>query len=236
MLRNKIQAIESDDPQYSQLTLEERRRRLRVRCYVKVDLGEVGRGIVTDLSMEGVRIKLSQPLAEGDEVSIRYHESGQGDVRCRTVWTKQEREQTVAGLAYHDSGENMRRSWVKYVLEGLGFDESKTFQRRKHIRAEASIPARVLSEPRQKGRVLNIGMGGALLETDTPLVPEDRILLEVCQWRILPALAVEAGVLQTRQEKSGGPYLSSLLFLEMEPEQVKLLGNYVIHLINQTEV
>lgn len=243
MLRNKIQGLEATDPHIERYSLAERRRRVRVRCYVRVRLDRAGTGdkaIVTDIGMEGVRLKTALPLETNDQVVIIYpeeHPGGElGKVACRVVWVQQVRDQIVAGLTYSDTRDNMRRSWVKFVLEELGFDESRTFQKRKFIRAEGTIPARLHDTEVTKGRVLNLGLGGALLESPQPMEVGHEVDLEICLWRILPALSLRCQVLQTRQEHPGGPYLHSLLFMGLDADQVKLLGNYVIYLINQTSL
>lgn len=241
MLRNKIQGLEATDPDVAQFDLAERRRRVRVRCYVRVQLqdGKQQAGaVVTDIGMEGVRLKTPLPLEPEQQVVLVYPDETQGNelgkVVCRTVWVKQARDQSIAGLTYSDTRENMRRSWVKYVLEELGFDEKRTFQRRKLIRAQGEVPARVFADQAFGGKVLNLGLGGALLQCDEPLAIGQEVELEICLWRILPALKLGCKVVASREEAPGGPRLHSMLFSGLAPEQIKLLGNYVIYLINQS--
>ncbi len=255
MLRNKIQGLEATDPDFPHLSLAERRRKLRVRTYIRLEIGrDSGRdhAIVTDLSLDGLRLRRSQPLIEGEKVEVYFPDGSEehrtGAVRCRVVWVQEigvpGRQSFEAGLSFEDSRENMRRSWVKYVLEQLGFDENKTFQKRKFVRAHGKIPARAylaLGEEFLSGQLLNLGVGGALLELDQPLEKEQMIHCEICLWRILPALRLPCKVLSVTSEPpepGGGEkirYHHCLLFLGMDIEQVKLLGNYVIFLINQTD-
>jgi hypothetical protein len=253
MLRNKIQGLEATDPDFPQLSLSERRKKLRVRTYIRMEFAtEEGRGsaIVTDLSLDGMRMRCQRPLKDGEPVEVFFPDGGDtdntGSVRCRAVWLQTleqvGRKSYEAGLSFEDSRDNMKRSWVRYVLEQLGFDESKTFQKRKYLRAMGQIPARVFTVHDGEslaGEVVNLGVGGALLSLDAPLEKDHQIHCEICLWRILPPLRLPCRIMGVAEdpEHSDGPprYLHSLLFLGMDTEEVKLLGNYVIFLINQTE-
>ena len=254
MLRNKIQGLEATDPDFPQLSLAERRKKLRVRTYIRLEVAtESGRvsAIVTDLSLDGMRMRCQHLVTEGQRVEVFFPDSSDpeatGSVRCRIVWVQKleqvGRASFEAGLAFEDSRDNMKRSWVRYVLEQLGFDESKTFQKRKFLRVKGKIPARIFTagggEP-LAGEVINLGVGGALLALDAPLERDSQIHCEICLWRILPALRLPCRVLAVREDTEhdgeGPPrHLHSLLFLGMDTEEVKLLGNYVIFLINQSE-
>lgn len=254
MLRNKIQGLEATDPDFPQLSLAERRKKLRVRTYIRLEFAtEQGRAsaIVTDLSLDGMRMRCQQPLVDGQHVEVFFPDSkdpdSTGSVRCKAVWLNElqqvGRKSYEAGLSFEDSRDNMKRSWVKYVLEQLGFDENKTFQKRKYVRAAGQIPARIFTvhegEP-LTGEVVNLGVGGALLNLTTPLPKDSQIHCEICLWRILPPLRLPCrvmGVAEDPEHQGEGPprHLHSLLFLGMDTEEVKLLGNYVIFLINQTE-
>ena len=254
MLRNKIQGLEATDPDFPQLSLAERRKKLRVRTYIRLEfVSTQGRGsaIVTDLSLDGLRMRCPTPLQDGEQVEVFFPDSSDnqstGSVRCKTVWLQQleqvGRATYEAGLAFEDSRDNMQRSWVKYVLEQLGFDESKTFQRRKFLRVKGQIPARVFTSQEDEavsGEVVNLGVGGALLALDEPLGKDRVIDCEICLWRILPALRLPCRIMNVapdhEHEGEGPPrHLHSLLFLGMDTNEVKLLGNYVIFMINQSE-
>jgi len=253
MLRNKIQGLEATDPDFPQLSLAERRKKLRIRTYIRLEIrvsDTSASAIVTDLSLDGLRIRCNYKLEEGDLVEVVLSDQKERDkygaVCCRAVWVTSfgspGRESFEAGLSFQDSRENMQRSWVKYVLEQVGFDERKTFQKRKYLRTSGRVPARVFtanSEDTVSGEILNLGVGGALLATKTPILNATQIHCEICLWRILPALRLPCRIMAVREDNSEDPevtqYLYSLLFLGMDTEQVKLLGNYVIFLINQTD-
>ena len=189
MLRNKIQGVEATDPDFPQLSLAERRQKLRVRTYIRLDMqvrGEKSSAIVTDLSLSGMRIKTSFELEQGDVVEVAFPDSENrlrtGALKCDVVWITalgpSGRTTYEAGLSFEINAVERNDSWVKYVLEQLGFDQSKTFQKRKYLRASGQVPARIFtSDPEQtmSGEVLNLGVGGALLASEKSLEKDDLI-------------------------------------------------------------
>lgn len=253
MLRNKIQGLEATDPDFPQLSLAERRKKLRVRTYIRLEIcvqEESASAIVTDISLDGMRIRCSQELREQDLVEVKFQDATSenpcGSVNCKVVWVTgfghPGSASYEAGLSFDNNGEEMERSWVRYLLEQLGFDENKTFQKRKSLRASGSVPARVFTSREDEtvtGEILNLGVGGALLGSKQALPQDALIHCEICLWRILPALRLPCRVLSVREDPAADGeetvYLHSLIFLGMDTEQVKLLGNYVIFLINQSE-
>ncbi len=245
MLRNVIQSIEATEAGELSDNLSERRRALRVRCYAHVELtidGEKYKGVATDIGLEGIRVKsVGAPLIAGSDIAVRYPGSTPGFelgvVRCQVLWAQRVGREFVAGLRYADSKENMRRSWIRYLLMELGFDETRTYQRRKHIRVDGSLPARVFSEGEQflvEPRVVNLGVGGALLEARNEGVRGIPVEVEISLWRILPTLCLAGHVIDVRQEPGTGLWLHSVQFTALDSDQIKLLGNYVINMINQT--
>lgn len=253
MLRNKIQGVEATDPNFPQLSLAERRQKLRVRTYIRLQVrsGEASASaIVTDLSIDGMRLRTNLEIEEGVEIEVIFPEQSDidptGTAVCRVIWVKplgaEARSLYEVGLTFKGNSSNLRSSWVRYVLEQLGFDEKKIFQKRRYLRAGGKLPARIFTIDQKEtisGEVLNLGVGGALLASTTKLPKGAQINCEVCLWRILPALRLSCKIMEVRQDSTISPdetyFLYSLIFLGMDTEQVKLLGNYIIFLINQAE-
>lgn len=245
MLRNVIQSIESMDAQEISQSLTEKRRGVRVKSYaqVRAHLGEQNhKAIVTELGVDGLRFKsMEAPLAQGQEVELRYASEVEGaeagPVRVQVAWVQKSGRDLVAGARYVDSRENMRRSWVRFLLMEIGFDDTRTYQRRKFIRVDASIPSRIFQESEvliSEARLVNIGIGGCLLESADSLEKDREVTVEMSLWRILPTLRLPASVIESRQDAETGLCLTSLKFGSMDSAQIKLLGNYVINMINQS--
>lgn len=245
MLRNVIQSIESMDAQEISQSLTEKRRGVRVKSYAQVR-AQVGdqdhKAIVTELGVDGCRFKsMEAPLVQGQEVELRYASEVEGadvgPVRVQVAWVQKSGRDLVAGARYVDSRENMRRSWVRFLLTEIGFDDTRTYQRRKFIRVDASIPSRIFDGSEvviPEARLVNIGIGGCLLESASSLEKGREVTVEMSLWRILPTLRLPAIVIETRHDSEAGFYLTSLKFGSIDSAQVKLLGNYVINMINQS--
>lgn len=242
MFKNQIQGLQSAGG----ATLEERRRMIRVRCYCHVEVqqaGETVKGVVTDLGVDGLRLKCPIKLEEGARVSIQYPGAppgtSAGGVQCAVIWSQPHPRyvESVSGLRYEDSKENLSQSWVRLVLQELGFDESRVYQRRKFIRANASIPARLEAPNRSQlpARVVNLGVGGALLEVNEEFPRDTQVTLDMSLWRILPTLSLPGSILDSRRDPESGLVLSGMRFSELNPQQIELLGKYVVYLLQNTE-
>lgn len=247
MLRNVFQSIESMDAETIAQGLAEKRRGVRVKSYAQSQVVLDGhppyRSVVTELSLDGMRLKsMDAPLAEGQLIDVVYTAAEDperlGPVRIQVAWVKRVGRELVAGARFADTRENMKRSWVRFLLQEIGFDESRTFQRRQHIRVDASIPSRLFlesgapGEAPVDGRIVNIGIGGALLETRVSVDSGRHGSLEMSLWRILPTLRLPVTILDQRHD--GELILLSLKFGALDAPQVKLLGNYIINMINQS--
>ena len=245
MLRNVIQSIESMDAQEISNTLVEKRRGLRVKSYAQVRAfvdDKEYKAIVVELGVDGLRMKsMEAPLEQGQEVELRYASdvdgAEAGPVRVQLAWVQKSGRDLVAGARYVDTRENMRRSWVRFLLTEIGFDDTRTYQRRKFIRVDASIPSRIFRDEEvliSEARLVNIGIGGCLLESAQSLEQDQLVTVEMSLWRILPTLRLPATVIALRNDPDSGLALTSLQFGVIDPSQVKLLGNYVINMINQS--
>ncbi|MBN9415643.1 MAG: PilZ domain-containing protein [Candidatus Eremiobacteraeota bacterium] len=245
MLRNVIQSIESMDAQEISNTLVEKRRGLRVKSYAQVRafVGDKEyKAIVVELGVDGLRMKsMEAPFEQGQEVELRYASevdgAEAGPVRVQLAWVQKSGRDLVAGARYVDTRENMRRSWVRFLLTEIGFDDTRTYQRRKFIRVDASIPSRIFRDEEvlvSEARLVNIGIGGCLLESAQALEKDQQVTVEMSLWRILPTLRLPATVIALRNDPDSGLALTSLQFGVIDPSQVKLLGNYVINMINQS--
>ncbi len=237
MFKNQIQGLQSAGG----TTLEERRRMIRVRCYCHVEVeqgAEKVKGVVTDLGVDGLRLKCPVKLDEGAAINIRYPGTDAGGVKCQVIWSNPHPRyvESISGLKYDDSSDNLRQSWVRLVLQELGFDESRVYQRRKFIRANASIPARLEAPNKSQltARVVNLGVGGALLEVNEEFPRDTPVELDMSLWRILPALSLGGVVLDSRRDPESGLVLTGMRFGEMNPQQVELLGKYVVYLLQNT--
>lgn len=240
MLKNAIQGLEPEHPDIASADPVQRRTMVRVRCYCPVEVaterGELARGTVTDIGVGGLRLRCQAPLVPHATVTLAYSQAESlaetRPLQCRVLWVQNGRRHCVAGARFEETP----RSWAAALLDELGFDEQGTYRRRRAVQPHAAIPGRV-SRGREivmaEARVVNLGLGGALLEGEEALDPGP-VRLDMCLWRILPTLSIDAEILDVR--RSRGTPTHSVRFPRLDGGQIRLLGNYLIYLIQQTAV
>ncbi|HXE73059.1 MAG TPA: PilZ domain-containing protein [Candidatus Nitrosotenuis sp.] len=225
-------------------SVEDKRRLIRLRCHFKVTCAQERRAFeaaVTDMGLGGMRLKVPERLKPGERVTVTNPAvEGKGlldSVRCAVVWCRKQRhsEQLEVGVRYDDTPANMARSWVKFVLRNLGFDERAIYQKRKNIRAATSLPCHMeLTSGKTEGRVVNLGVGGALVQSDYELPTGGRILLRIGPWQRLPALELGGQVRSGRFVPEGQVWLHGVRFINLSPAQVEVLGRYVITILRES--
>ena len=226
---------------------EERRRLIRLRCDYQVQC-VVDQTTITariaDMGLNGMRIRINQKLKPGSKMFV-YHPSRAADkveeeyVLCEVRWCRRRRdsEELEAGLKYADITGNMRRSWVKFLLKELGFDERAIYTRRKLIRADTTMVGELHSDDGQRleGVVVNLGAGGVLFESAKSFHPTCKVRLLVGPLGKLRALEVTGVILHIRPTPEGKLH-TSIRFEDLKAAQVKLLGQYVVHLLRMISV
>lgn len=226
---------------------DQRRRLTRLRCLYRVACsseGEDFRATVVDMGLKGMRLEVPRRLPAGALVSVRYLGSSTADrrfsvdtVHTRILWCRKKRflRTIEIGVAYHDSEANMERSWVKYILRQIGFDIQSILDRRKAVRVQALLRAdlkggRGLSE----GTVINLGAGGALFETQTPVDVGAHVTMEAGPYLTHDMLTVRGTVVQTLRSADSGHWLVGVCFENVTATQANLLGSYVKTLLEET--
>lgn len=224
---------------------DERRRLIRLRCEYSVQCvvdQQQFSAVVLDMGLNGMRLKLDHKLKPGSTIFV-YHPNKSGDgarpeseyVLCLVRWCRKRREGEgmEAGLQYADTPGNMRRSWVKFLLKELGFDERAIYTRRKSIRVDARLPGRVLTEDGRatEGVVMNLGAGGALFQSPVSYAPGTKVRLKFGPYNKLRGGELPGIVIHSKPGDEDGLLVTSLRFQELKSVQVKLLGQYVVQLL-----
>ena len=225
----------------------ERRQLVRVRCRIPIQLKVRQRtlsGWIVDMGVQGVRIRLSEMLTKGSTVPIRAtvsQQSSQVWVNCRIQWSRNasDGKYYLAGARFHETRENLRKTWVHRLLRELGLNENSLRERREFIRVAGRVPVRMqsLKEPSaepQPVETLNLGVAGLLVRTTTPLYPGEQYHCWVGPWGSLPEVGpIPAEVLSCRPDPTGGASLVPMRFLELEEDGVRDLGRYVLTLLKE---
>lgn len=242
MLRKLIQGLRGlrrgdQDPDWQ---YDERRDLTRIRCHYDVGYqfgSKKHQGQIVDMSLGGMKLRCFQPPAVGDIVEVSYKVPAVNiqnqTIPCKVQWVRSRDRDFVqfVGLAYDASDDVLRKSWVKMVLKQLGFRPDKIFQRRKYVRAECFVPVRVVYQRVKafEGRLYNLGIQGALIESQTELGIEELVELEIGPFESLPYFTVMGRVAQqTKQHKN---VMLGVKFDEMSDKATDCLGRYLRHLL-----
>ena len=221
----------------------ERRRLVRLKCRYRVTCEmdrSAFRAVVVDMSVQGLRLEIPERLKRGQVVHVTYAGDPafiMGPVRCVVNWTRRSPQGHLeAGLRYEDLESNLARSWVKLILRELGFDAVNIFQRRKARRVVAmlNVQLRLSGRTELNARVLNLGVGGALLQTLDPLERGQVLTMDLGPVKGLPLLSVSAEVLTCRYEPRNQFWFCGVRFRGLADRQLDLLSRYLIHLLKDT--
>lgn len=224
----------------------ERRQLVRVRCRIPIQI-RVGErtisGWVIDMGVQGIRIRTGIPLKKGQAVAIRAtvsQQSSQAWVSCRVMWvrTVEGGKHCLSGIRFHETRDNLRRTWVHRLLRELGLNENSLHERREFIRVDGRIPVKMQSlrdgGPMQSVETLNLGVAGLLLRTTRPLYPGEHYNCWVGPWGKLPQVGpIPSEVLSCRPDPGGSASQVPLRFLELQEESVQELGRYVLTLLKE---
>ncbi len=222
-------------------TPEERRRLIRLKCSYDVtaivgDRTMPARAI--DVGLYGMRLEMRDRLRSGSSLYVHHpkpsHRFDNEHVLCEVRWCRRKPKSPnlEVGVQYADTPGNMRRSWVKFLLKELGFDERAIYTRRKAIRAPASITGEMRDgQTTIPGTILNLGVGGALVQSANSYAPGSSLRLRVGPYKRFKPLDLEGTIISTRKQDESEGYLTSIRFGSVTPSQVRLLGDYVIDLL-----
>ncbi len=226
-------------------TPEERRRLIRVKCDYQVSCIVGNRTFaarVLDMGLNGMRLEVPERLRGGSTIYVHHPKpSNRFDnehVICQVRWCRKRRntDEIEVGVQYADTPGNMRRSWVKFLLKELGFDERAIYTRRKQVRAPAQLYSEVLSDDGQTlvSKCINLGVGGALFESHEAFSPGTNVRMKIGPYRRYRALDVTGTVITAKKQPHLGVYHTSVRFADPTSSQIRLLGDYVIGLLKDS--
>ena len=107
---------------------------------------------------------------------------GRQRIKGKVIWSKPQPDSPgfyQIGVQLTDDAENLHHSWVYQVLRKLGMDPYKAFKR-KARRIDCEIAALMLNPEGENignANILNIGLGGALVECDPGNPPSKMLTL-----------------------------------------------------------
>lgn len=215
----------------------DRRRSIRVHSQLAVSfkLGETtGEAQVVNIGLGGLHLYLDLEPERGDTIVLLDPASGKAKpvgIKCKVQWVRKMPRSTrlLVGVNYDEKAETLARSRLAQLLSELGFLEKLIYRRRRRRRVKARLEVAVNQE--FEGTILNIGVGGVLLECSPELEEGTHVSLTVGPQGKLYALNT-AGEIRYRNQAEEG-YHYGIRFLHLNPDQVKLLGKYVLEQLKE---
>jgi hypothetical protein len=213
----------------------ERRKLTRMRCHYKCEMELEGKkleGIIIDMGVGGLRLKVFHPLKKGQRLLIHspFNEVSEDSaaVDVQVLWTHQPERNfaTYAGLKYISEPKVMGKTWVRSVMKQLGFRPESLLSKRRWVRADCYLPGtlRRSDNSRQEIRIQNLGVGGVLFEYRGVLQLGEQSL-RLGPHEQLPPLDVQGILIKARPQ--GKQYLYGLEFDDLKPAQLRLLTVYL---------
>jgi hypothetical protein len=243
----------------------EQRRLIRISCDFRVrcvqDNGSEFEGRIVDLALSGLRLVTDRKLEARTRLYVHLLDpilEGENEqVFCGVRWSRHMKDSPLfeSGLLFLDTPGSARKSWIKFLLREVGFDEQSVFSRRKLLRAGTALPAELVGPGKlhYPARLVNLGVGGCLLSLASNPDPAPTYDLRLGPTATFKLLYVHARVKQSALEKSeatalvpetrrpsaepkpGGRYLVGIEFDSLSAAQTRLLGEYVLNLLKNSD-
>lgn len=178
-------------------------------------------GVIVDISMEGMRISTSRPLTVGAVLEIQLDGGGSTVYRvgARVAWVSSMVGRAELGVVFVERPEILQRSWVYPLVCAAG---GATPERRATRRVPTRLRAAIYSQGDVRsidGRLLDLGEGGALLETSHSMHPGEKVRIASDG-----GLNIQASVLRSICDEDGH-FLSNVIFLDSESVEKKSLNS-----------
>ncbi len=205
--------------------VDERREIVRVSCEIPVTCSYRQKDYpvtVADMGLSGLRLEGPRRFPKGKHVTLA-HRSG-GPILCLVVWSRPKNEEArfLTGVRFKDTIENLKKSWVQTELTRLGFVPGRIVERRKHVRVDADVRAVIANQSGDllvEGRMRNVGISGALIETKFEVDEGTIIRLQADPLEATKGLDILSEVRSCRPaSQDGEDFLHGLRFIEVEDE------------------
>ena len=125
------------------------------------------------------------------------------------------------------------RAWLESLLHQLGYTDDGS-QRRRFIRADSAIEGQLTPEAEGSEpvmvKVLNLGMGGALLRADEALAQNLQFKLVLGPHEDLPELCLDGTVLRIIEKPDEGFVLHPSRFATSNEREEAILNEYILKL------
>lgn len=208
------------------VTTSERRTSVRLNFAVDIEVQSDSVSFpakVLNLTFTGLCVETPVVFEEGQEVTLKRPESGP-PFRATVLWCKPKSDQRyLLGLECELDEEKLIGSWLEPALIEAGFLAEYLDEKRTLVRVPGKIDCR-LAETSGKGlgsgKMLDLSLGGALLEWATELPTEVTFGFETVALGKLGGLSGTVRAASCRKSEDG-IWLVGLQFEEVDLEKVK---------------
>lgn len=216
---------------------EEMRTSARIECRAEVAYidanGNRGIGYLVDISKTGLQLETEKKLSKGLTIALNAPDDETLDrtapFMAKVRWASRGKAGTFrAGLAL-PPGTEEDPHWLEALLHQLGYTEDGS-QRRRFIRADSAIAGRLT--PQAEGsetvevKVLNLGMGGAMLRADSSLPRNLQFTLVLGPHEDLPELCLDGTILRVIEKSQH--FLHPSRFATADERETEILKEYIL--------
>lgn len=225
---------------------EERRRFVRRTCrycvYV-LEKRKISDAIVADIGPEGLRFETVKKYRKGEKFQLIYRgtpgekltrlprktlEKVESRLPCKVLWCQRSTDAYEVGVKFEVSGPDFAKTWAYTVLEKLTAEKGGFDERRKHTRARACLDASLRGESETvAGLMVNVGMGGALVQSTKHLRQGETVHLTVKSHPKLPTLRVEGDIVHHEFDVVSNSGIHCIRFKSVDDATQQLLSKYV---------
>lgn len=201
------------------------------------ETGDSGEATVLDVSRRGFRIRTASPVRKGMTVALKPPEGVDGEfapLMAKTIWNRREADGGFTSGLLLPPGSEDEETWLEAFLIDQGFSVGEP-QRRRYVRADADLMAVLMLDAQAPltVRVVNLGLGGALLRSDLSMEKQSSFRLRIGPHADLPELELSGTVLRQNRAESGEGFDHSTRFGPLEQRRHALLKEYIVSLLNE---
>jgi c-di-GMP-binding flagellar brake protein YcgR len=226
------------------LTTEESRISPRILCQYRVNMRNAGSDFkcsIVDIGTTGMRLEGVPRLEKGQHFRISYpfaeafKEEYSFEVEVMWCRSRDIDDELVAGVRFLQTGDDLRGTWVHTLLSEVGLIGDAVYQKRQHVRltTHQKVFFRDVDTGHHilEGKVNNISIGGALVESESDMRAGRRVLALIGPNVNFPTLAIHAKVIASRLDPDDDHHLLSLQFVDVSREELRLLESLVVNML-----
>jgi len=190
---------------------------------------------VVNASLTGLGVELESKLRKRQSVVIHRDELG-GPVDGTVLWCRALKgsNRFQVGIAYKEDKEMLRNSWIKPALKELGFTVGRINEKRALTRVPGhhrrSFLKSMAGDTYSTGEVLNLSIGGALVDSEVEIPKGHQLKLKVDPIANIPELIAVARVKSCKRNPKSRKYDCGLEFLEVDE---RLLRKHMASLMQE---